>query len=145
MGDVRYAKSGDLSIAYRQLSESGPDLLMVPGFVAHVMANDEAPPVAHFVDPFARVAKVVVFDKRGTGMSDRAGLHTGEVEVVGEDVAGIAVHLGARVSSLAGPGEVLVSRTVADLVAGSGIGFADRGEHELKGLPGTWRLLAAQV
>lgn len=79
------------------------------------------------------------------GLVVRAGLHTGEVEVVGDDLAGIAVHLGARVSGLAGPGEVLVSRTVADLVAGSGIEFVDRGEHELKGVPGTWRILAATV
>jgi class 3 adenylate cyclase len=67
-------------------------------------------------------------------------LHTGEVELMGDDIAGIAVHISARVSELAAPGEVLVSRTVVDLVAGSGIKFEDRGEHELKGVPGTWRL-----
>ena len=72
----------------------------------------------------------------------RAGLHTGEVEVRGDDVAGIAVHLAQRVSSLARPGEVLVSRTVTDLVVGSGVRFDDRGEHELKGIPGTWHLYA---
>jgi class 3 adenylate cyclase len=72
----------------------------------------------------------------------RAGLHTGEVERVGERVAGIAVHTGARVSAAAAPGEVLVSQTVKDLVAGSGIEFEERGEHELKGVPGTWRLYA---
>jgi class 3 adenylate cyclase len=70
----------------------------------------------------------------------RTGLHTGEIEMRGEDVAGIAVHLAQRVSALAQPGEVLVSRTVTDLVAGSGIQFEDRGEHELKGVPGTWHL-----
>jgi class 3 adenylate cyclase len=70
----------------------------------------------------------------------RAGLHTGEIELRGDDVAGIAVHLAQRVSALAHPGEVLVSRTVTDLVAGSGIRFEDRGEHELKGIPGTWHL-----
>ena len=59
---------------------------------------------------------------------------------MGDDIAGIAVHISARVSELAAPGEVLVSRTVVDLVAGSGIKFEDRGEHELKGVPGTWRL-----
>jgi pimeloyl-ACP methyl ester carboxylesterase/class 3 adenylate cyclase len=69
----------------------------------------------------------------------RAGLHTGECELAGDKVAGIAVHTGARVASLAGPGEVLVSGTVKDLVAGSGIEFEDRGEHELKGV-GAWRL-----
>jgi class 3 adenylate cyclase len=70
----------------------------------------------------------------------RAGLHTGEIELRGDDVAGVAVHIGARVSVLAGAGEVLVSSTVKDLVAGSGIDFEDRGEHELKGVPGTWHL-----
>ena len=72
----------------------------------------------------------------------RAGLHTGEVELRGEDVAGMAVHIGSRVSALAGAGEVLVSSTVKDLVAGSGIEFDDRGEHELKGVPGPWRLFS---
>ena len=76
------------------------------------------------------------------GLQLRAGLHTGEVEIVGEDVRGIAVHIGSRVSALAGPDEVLVSRTVADLVAGSGIVLSDRGEHELKGVAGTWRVYA---
>jgi class 3 adenylate cyclase len=70
----------------------------------------------------------------------RAGLHTGECELVGEDVRGIAVHIGARVASQAAPGEVLVSSTVRDLVAGSGIRFEDRGERDLKGVPGPWRL-----
>ena len=72
----------------------------------------------------------------------RTGLHTGEIEVIGNDVGGIAVHIGARVRSSAGPGEVLVSSTVKDLVVGSGIAFEDRGERELKGVPGTWRLWA---
>jgi pimeloyl-ACP methyl ester carboxylesterase len=77
---------------------------------------------------------------RGLGLEVRAGLHTGECEVHGETVAGIAVHIGARVAALAGPGEVLVSSTVRDLVAGSGIEFDERGEHELKGVPGRWQL-----
>jgi class 3 adenylate cyclase len=77
------------------------------------------------------------------GVEVRVGLHTGEVELVGEDVAGIAVHIAARVGGLAAPGEVLVSGTVKDLVAGSGIAFTERGEHELKGVPDTWRLFAA--
>lgn len=79
---------------------------------------------------------------RGLGMEIRAGLHTGEVELVGSDVRGIAVHIGARVAALAGPGEVLVSNTVRDLVAGSGIDFEDRGSHTLKGVPGEWDVLA---
>jgi class 3 adenylate cyclase len=76
------------------------------------------------------------------GLDVRSGLHTGEVELIGDDVGGIAVHIGARVGSNAGPGEVLVSGTVKDLVVGSGIGFEDRGERELKGVPGRWRLFA---
>jgi class 3 adenylate cyclase len=76
------------------------------------------------------------------GIVLRAGLHTGECEVVGDDIGGIAVNIGARVGAKAGPGEVLVSQTVKDLVAGSGIGFEERGEHELKGVPGAWRLYA---
>lgn len=75
----------------------------------------------------------------------RAGLHTGEVEDRGDDIGGIAVHAASRVMAMAGPGEVLVSRVVADLVAGAGIEFTDRGEAELKGLSGPWRLLAAST
>lgn len=74
------------------------------------------------------------------GVQTRAGLHTGEVELSGEDIAGIAVHIADRVTGLAGPGEILVSRTVPDLVAGSGLEFAERGSHELKGVPGAWEL-----
>jgi class 3 adenylate cyclase len=78
---------------------------------------------------------------RSLGVEVRAGLHTGEIELRGDDdVAGVAVHIGARVSASADPGEVLVSSTVKDLVAGSGIEFVGRGEHELKGVPGAWRL-----
>jgi class 3 adenylate cyclase len=78
------------------------------------------------------------------GLEVRAGCHTGEIELMGADVGGIAVHIGARVGALAGPSEVLVSSTVKDLVAGSGLSFADRGEHELKGVPGSWRLFAVE-
>jgi class 3 adenylate cyclase len=77
---------------------------------------------------------------RQLGMEVRVGLHTGELERRGDDVAGIAVHIASRVESHAQPGEVWVSRTVSDLVTGSGIAFDDRGEHQLKGVPGTWHL-----
>jgi class 3 adenylate cyclase/pimeloyl-ACP methyl ester carboxylesterase len=80
---------------------------------------------------------------RSLGIDVRAGLHSGEIEVIGDDVAGMAVHIGARVSALAGAGEVFVSSTVKDLVAGAGIEFEDRGEHELKGVPGSWKLYRA--
>src|SRR5712672_1881317 len=76
------------------------------------------------------------------GIEVRAGLHTGECEVRGDDIGGIAVHIGARVSALAGPNEVLVSSTLRDLVIGSGLEFEDRGDHTLKGVPGDWRLSA---
>jgi class 3 adenylate cyclase len=81
----------------------------------------------------------------GLGLAVRAGLHTGECELVGSGVAGIAVHLGARIAALAGAGEVLVSSTVKDLVAGSGLSFVDRGVHVLKGVPGEWRMFAAAL
>ena len=79
---------------------------------------------------------------RSLGLEVRTGLHTGECEVIGEKVGGIAVHIGARVAAQARAGEVLVSSTVKDLVAGSGLGFEDRGAHTLKGIPGEWRLYA---
>jgi len=72
-------------------------------------------------------------------------LHTGEIELRGADVAGIAVHIASRVEALAEPGEILVSRTVVDLTGGSGIAYDARGEHELKGVPGSWPLFAAHV
>ncbi|MCW2969723.1 MAG: Adenylate cyclase [Solirubrobacterales bacterium] len=74
------------------------------------------------------------------GIELRSGIHTGECEAIGDDLGGLAVHIGARVSSLAGPGEIVVSSTVKELVVGSDMQFSDRGEHELKGVPGTWRL-----
>lgn len=77
------------------------------------------------------------------GVHMRAGIHTGEVEKVGDDIGGLAVHIAARISALAGSGEILTSSTVRDLVAGSGLTFADRGEYELKGVPGKWRVLMA--
>ena len=81
---------------------------------------------------------------RQQGLEVRAGLHTGECERIGDKVAGIAVHIGARVSTLAAPGEVLVSSTVKDLVAGSGLRFTERGSHALKGVSGEWLLFAAE-
>jgi class 3 adenylate cyclase len=76
------------------------------------------------------------------GVQVRAGVHTGEIELRGSDIAGIAVHVGQRVASHAGPGEVYISRTVADLIAGSDIELLDQGEHELKGVTGSWRLFS---
>jgi class 3 adenylate cyclase/alpha-beta hydrolase superfamily lysophospholipase len=89
-------------------------------------------------------AQAIATRSHELGLEIRAGLHTGECELRGNDLAGIAVHIGARVASLAGPGEVLVTGTVRDLVNGSGIEFTDRGMHELKGVPGKWDLLAVR-
>ena len=88
---------------------------------------------------------VAIRDARARpGLEVRAGLHTGEIEVEPDDIAGIAVHIGARISALANGGEVLVSGTVKDLVVGSGLVFEDRGTHEFKGVPGEWRLFAVR-
>ncbi|HEU4760332.1 MAG TPA: adenylate/guanylate cyclase domain-containing protein [Dehalococcoidia bacterium] len=91
-----------------------------------------------------RCGRAVRDGARQMGVDTRAGLHTGECEAMGDDVGGIAVHIGARVAAVAGPGEVLVSSTVKDLVAGSGIQFQDRGLHALKGMPEEWRLFLVQ-
>ena len=107
--ETRYAKSGDINIAYQVVGDGPFDLVYVPGWV------ERRPPLG------------------------KAGLHTGECELMRDKIGGIAVHTGARVVAAAEPGEVLVSSTVKDLVAGSGITFADRGERELKGV-GSWRL-----
>ena len=89
-----------------------------------------------------RCASAIHAFMRGIGLEVRAGLHTGECELFGDKVAGVAVHTGARVAAAARPGEVLVSQTVKDLVAGSGIEFEERGAHVLKGVPGEWNLYA---
>lgn len=90
-----------------------------------------------------RAAQAICASAPALGLRVRAGVHAGEVERRGDDVAGIAVHIGARLADLAGPGEVLVSGTVKDLVTGSGLEFDDRGLVELKGVPGEWRVFAA--
>jgi class 3 adenylate cyclase len=87
-----------------------------------------------------RCACAICDEVRALGIEVRAGLHTGECETIGDKLGGIAVHIGSRVAGLAGGGEVLVSSTVKDLVAGSGLSFQDRGFHSLKGIPGEWKL-----
>jgi len=91
-----------------------------------------------------RCASDMIKATQAIGLAIRAGVHTGEIERHGKDLAGIAVHIGARIAALAGEGEVLVSGTVPPLVVGSGLDFADRGDHELKGVPGTWDLFALE-
>jgi class 3 adenylate cyclase len=90
-----------------------------------------------------KCAQAICEAVQALGLEVRTGCHTGEIELLGADVGGVAVHIGARVAALAGPSEVLVSSTVKDLVAGSGLVFVDRGEHALKGVPEKWRLYAA--
>jgi class 3 adenylate cyclase len=89
-------------------------------------------------------AQACISAVRAIDLDIRAGVHTGEVELRGDHIGGIAVHIGARVASLAGPGEVLVTRTVTDLVAGSGIQFHDHGDHSLKGVREPWHLYAVR-
>jgi class 3 adenylate cyclase len=89
-------------------------------------------------------AQTIVADVRELGVEARAGLHAGEVELLGDDIAGIGVHIAARVMSQAGPGEVVVSRTIKDLVVGSGLQFQERGLHTLKGVPEKWELFAVE-
>jgi class 3 adenylate cyclase len=91
-----------------------------------------------------RCAGAIVDAVHPLGIRIRAGLHTGECEVIGDKLGGIAVHIGARVASLAAADEILVSSTVRDLVAGSGLRFQDRGVQALRGVPGEWRLFAAE-
>ena len=100
--------------------------------------------VATFTSPSVAIdcADAIVDAVRSLGIEIRAGIHAGEVEVRGADIAGMAVHIGARVSALAGPSEVLVSSTVREIVAGSRKSFVERGEYDLKGVPGRWRVYA---
>jgi pimeloyl-ACP methyl ester carboxylesterase len=92
-----------------------------------------------------RAASAIRSDVKRLGLEIRAGLHTGECEIMGAKLSGVAIHIGARIASLAGAGEVLVSSTVHDLVAGSGLRFEDRGLHTLKGVPGDWRVYAVDT
>jgi class 3 adenylate cyclase len=240
MPQTRYAKSGDVHIAFQVFGQGERDLVIVPGWTSHMEYAWEDPVFAHFLDRLGSFCRVTWFDKRGTGLSDRevgmltgvrpaektdrvlatilftdivdstkkanelgdngwrslllahnelvrgelakfrghevkttgdgflatfdgpgraircanaivegvrslglsvrAGLHTGECELVVNDIAGVAVHIASRISAMASSGEVLVSNTVKDLVSGSGIRFEDRGTHSLKGIEGEWRL-----
>lgn len=139
LGDRRWRETLEShhALLTREVERSGGRLVKTTGDGG--LATFEAPARA------IRCAQTITKAARYEGVEIRAGLHTGECEIMGEDVGGIAVHIGARVASLAGPGEVLVSRTVTDLVAGSGIEFDDRGEHELKGVPGQWRLYSVKT
>lgn len=206
MRDIRYADSDGCSIAYEVFGAGPRDLVFVHGWVTNVELLWEHPRVADAMERLGSFCRVIHFDKRGTGLSDRvpvdrlptleqrmddvravmdaagsrravlfghseggpdgparavrwaqsvtsavrelglrvrAGVHTGEIERRGTDVGGLAVHIAARIADLAEADEVLTSRTVKDLVAGSGITFSARGTHALKGVPEHWDLYAA--
>jgi hypothetical protein len=133
--ETRYAKSGDVNIAYQVVGDGPFDLVYVPGWVSNVELLWEKPKTSSGTRPAFGEARA----RARRPIQIRAGLHTGECELMRDKIAGIAVRTGAPVAAAAEPGEVLVSSTVKDLVAGSGIVFADRGERELKGV-GSWRL-----
>ena len=136
LGDVRWQSllADHNRVVRRQLERFGGVEIKVVG--DGFLATFDGPARA------VRCAIAIRDEVKELGLEIRAGIHVGEIEVLADDIAGLAVHLGARVSALAGPSEVLVSSTVKDLVVGSGIGFEDRGTHVLKGVPGEWRLFA---
>jgi class 3 adenylate cyclase len=137
LGDARWSEhlSGHQSAVRRQLDRfRGKEIKTIgDGFLAT------------FDGPARGVAcaQAIVREAATAGLKVRAGLHVGELELQPNDVAGLAVHIAARISALAAGGQVLVSSTVKELIAGSGIDFEDAGRHELKGLPGTWNLYSA--
>jgi class 3 adenylate cyclase len=134
LGDARWRQLLDRheAVGRRQIERFGGTTVKPTG--DGVLATFDSPARA------IRAGLVLREAMRGLDLTLRIGIHAGEVELRGDDIGGIAVHVAARVQALAEPGQILVSRTVADLVAGSGINLTDRGEHELRGVPGTWRL-----
>lgn len=137
MGDARWRQVLDVhdSVVRQQLARFGGQEINTTGdgFVAAFDGPARA----------IRCGLALIHDLEQRGVRIRAGCHTGECERRGDDLAGLAVHIAARIAALAGPTELLVSSTVGDLVLGSGIEFTDGGQHDLKGVPGSWRLLAA--
>jgi class 3 adenylate cyclase/pimeloyl-ACP methyl ester carboxylesterase len=137
------ARIGDR--AWRELRERHDELSrgLIAGFDGRAVKSTGDGYMATFDGPAraVRCALGIVEGVRELGLELRAGLHTGEVELIGDDVGGMAVHIGARIGSLAGAGEVYASSTVRDLVVGSGLDFEDLGERELRGVPGSWRVL----
>jgi class 3 adenylate cyclase len=139
LGDARWREllSEHDDVARRQIERFGGRTVKSVG--DGVLATFDGPARA------VRCAAAIRDDVAQLGIDIRAGLHTGEIEVQPADVAGLAVHIGARIAALAGPREILVSSTVRDLVVGSGLEFDERGEHELKGVPGTWRVFSVRL
>ncbi len=124
------------ALAARQVERHGGRLVKTTG--DGILATFDGPARS------VRCARAISDGAQALGITVRAGVHTGEVERRGDDIAGLGVNIAARIEALAEPGEVLVSRTVTDLVAGSGLQFEDRGEHDLKGVPGRWQVFAAR-
>ena len=136
LGDARWREVLDQHDALTVAAIERCDGRVVKSFGDSFFATFEAPAKA------IRCAGAISKALHPLGIEVRAGIHTGECEPRGDDVGGLAVHIGARILALAGPSEVLVSSTVRDLVTGSGLRFDDRGFHELRGVPGSWRLFA---
>jgi class 3 adenylate cyclase len=122
------------ALAERQIERHGGRLVKTTG--DGVLATFDGPARS------VRCARAISEGAQAIGIEVRAGVHTGEVELRGDDIAGVGVNIASRIEALAQPGEILVSRTVTDIVAGSGLEFDDRGEHQLKGVPGRWQLFA---
>jgi class 3 adenylate cyclase len=139
---ARSAAIGDRS--WRALREAHDRLVRdeVSGARGRVIKSMGDGYLATFDGPARAIAsaEAIVSASRDLGIEVRTGVHTGEIELDGDDVAGIGVAIGARIAAIAGPSEVLVSQTVKDLVVGAGVSFDDAGEHELRGVPGRWRL-----
>ncbi len=136
VGDAKYRdlRAGHERQVRLAVEEAGGELVSVTG--DGTMSVFDGPTKA------VRVAEAICRQAEGDGIAVRCGAHTGEVQRDGRNITGMTVHIGARVGAAAGAGEVLVSRTVHDLVFGSGLSFASRGEHDLKGVPGRWELFA---
>jgi class 3 adenylate cyclase/pimeloyl-ACP methyl ester carboxylesterase len=137
LGDARWH---DLIVAHDQLVKR-----LIEQFRGRAVRSTGDGYMATFDGPAraVRCARAISQAVRQLGINVRAGLHAGEIELIGDDIGGVAVHTAARVAAAAGTDEVLVSQTVRDLVSGSGLGFQDRGVHTLKGVPGEWRLYRA--
>jgi pimeloyl-ACP methyl ester carboxylesterase len=151
---ILYARSGETSVAYQVVGDGPSEMLMIPGWFSHLALDWEEPTWVRWCERLATFARLVRFDKRGNGMSDRPeGIPTPDERM--EDaravmdaarmdgvLRGISVHLAARVMAEAAGGEVFVSETVKDIIAGSALRFEDRGTYELKGIEGQRRLFA---
>ncbi len=142
-GVVRYGDRGWLDLLAKHHAIVRAELLRFRGREVKTLGDGF---IATFDGPARAISCACsIRDRvRPLGLEIRAGLHTGEIEIAGDDIAGLAVHIGARVGAVAGPGEVLVSHTVRDLVAGSGIELVERDRQTLKGVPGEWQLFAAR-